>query len=121
MATVGQATRRALVLIGFMGAGKSTVATELAEALGVGVAPGPDLRRAGVVEGSARQGTRVILSEPQAQPAAALRNSVLWDSLGPDNLVPSFDLAVATARGHVGRHSAEITMPEGLRKTLPPA
>jgi shikimate kinase/3-dehydroquinate synthase len=35
MASVGQAPRRALVLIGFMGAGKSTVAAELAQALGV--------------------------------------------------------------------------------------
>jgi shikimate kinase/3-dehydroquinate synthase len=35
MAKVDQATRRALVLIGFMGAGKSTVAAELAQALGV--------------------------------------------------------------------------------------
>jgi shikimate kinase/3-dehydroquinate synthase len=34
MAEVAQAPRRALVLIGFMGAGKSTVAVELAEALG---------------------------------------------------------------------------------------
>jgi shikimate kinase/3-dehydroquinate synthase len=34
MADVEQAPRRALVLIGFMGAGKSTVATELARALG---------------------------------------------------------------------------------------
>ena len=35
MATVGGAPGRALVLIGFMGAGKSTVASELAQALGV--------------------------------------------------------------------------------------
>ena len=35
MAAVAQAPRRALVLIGFMGAGKSTVAAELAQALGV--------------------------------------------------------------------------------------
>jgi shikimate kinase/3-dehydroquinate synthase len=35
MADIGQAPGRALVLIGFMGAGKSTVAAELAEALGV--------------------------------------------------------------------------------------
>jgi shikimate kinase/3-dehydroquinate synthase len=35
MADVGRAPRRALVLIGFMGAGKSTVAVELARALGV--------------------------------------------------------------------------------------
>jgi shikimate kinase / 3-dehydroquinate synthase len=35
VAQVAQAPRRALVLIGFMGAGKSTVAVELAEALGV--------------------------------------------------------------------------------------
>jgi shikimate kinase / 3-dehydroquinate synthase len=35
MAAVAQAPRRALVLIGFMGAGKSTVAVELAQALGV--------------------------------------------------------------------------------------
>jgi len=35
MANVGGAPRRALVLIGFMGAGKSTVAIELAQALGV--------------------------------------------------------------------------------------
>ncbi|MFI4989366.1 MAG: bifunctional shikimate kinase/3-dehydroquinate synthase [Solirubrobacterales bacterium] len=35
MAAVAQAPRRALVLIGFMGAGKSTVALELAQALGV--------------------------------------------------------------------------------------
>lgn len=35
MAGVGSAPRRALVLIGFMGAGKSTVAAELARALGV--------------------------------------------------------------------------------------
>ncbi len=35
MAEVGQAPGRALVLIGFMGAGKSTVAAELAQALGV--------------------------------------------------------------------------------------
>ncbi len=35
MAGVGRAPRRALVLIGFMGAGKSTVAAELARALGV--------------------------------------------------------------------------------------
>ncbi len=35
MAGVGGSPRRALVLIGFMGAGKSTVAAELAEALGV--------------------------------------------------------------------------------------
>ncbi len=35
MADVGRAPRRALVLIGFMGAGKSTVARELADALGV--------------------------------------------------------------------------------------
>ncbi len=34
MAEVAQAPRRALVLIGFMGAGKSTVAVELADALG---------------------------------------------------------------------------------------
>src|SRR6185437_7088969 len=35
MAAVAEAPRRALVLIGFMGAGKSTVAVELARALGV--------------------------------------------------------------------------------------
>jgi shikimate kinase/3-dehydroquinate synthase len=35
MASVAEAPRRALVLIGFMGAGKSTVAVELAQALGV--------------------------------------------------------------------------------------
>jgi shikimate kinase/3-dehydroquinate synthase len=35
MARIGLTPRRALVLIGFMGAGKSTVAVELAEALGV--------------------------------------------------------------------------------------
>jgi 3-dehydroquinate synthetase/shikimate kinase len=35
MAAIAQAPRRALVLIGFMGAGKSTVAAELAQALGV--------------------------------------------------------------------------------------
>jgi shikimate kinase/3-dehydroquinate synthase len=35
MADIAQAPRRALVLIGFMGAGKSTVAVELAQALGV--------------------------------------------------------------------------------------
>src|SRR5271166_3145755 len=35
MADLGRAPGRALVLIGFMGAGKSTVAAELAEALGV--------------------------------------------------------------------------------------
>jgi shikimate kinase/3-dehydroquinate synthase len=35
MASVAAAPRRALVLIGFMGAGKSTVAVELAQALGV--------------------------------------------------------------------------------------
>ena len=35
MARVGEVPRRALVLIGFMGAGKSTVAPELARALGV--------------------------------------------------------------------------------------
>lgn len=35
MAAIAQAPRRALVLIGFMGAGKSTVAAELARALGV--------------------------------------------------------------------------------------
>ena len=35
MADLARAPRRALVLIGFMGAGKSTVAAELAEALGV--------------------------------------------------------------------------------------
>jgi shikimate kinase / 3-dehydroquinate synthase len=35
MAALARAPRRALVLIGFMGAGKSTVAGELAEALGV--------------------------------------------------------------------------------------
>ena len=35
MAQIGQAPDRALVLIGFMGAGKSTVASELGEALGV--------------------------------------------------------------------------------------
>ncbi len=35
MAELARAPRRALVLIGFMGAGKSTVAAELAEALGV--------------------------------------------------------------------------------------
>jgi shikimate kinase/3-dehydroquinate synthase len=35
MARLGQAPGRALVLIGFMGAGKSTLAAELAEALGV--------------------------------------------------------------------------------------
>jgi shikimate kinase len=34
MAGVAAAPRRALVLIGFMGAGKSTVAAELARALG---------------------------------------------------------------------------------------
>jgi shikimate kinase/3-dehydroquinate synthase len=35
VAQIGQAPDRALVLVGFMGAGKSTVAAELAEALGV--------------------------------------------------------------------------------------
>src|SRR5271165_7328720 len=35
MAALARAPQRALVLIGFMGAGKSTVATELAGALGV--------------------------------------------------------------------------------------
>jgi shikimate kinase / 3-dehydroquinate synthase len=37
MAQLAQVPRRALVLIGFMGAGKSTVAAELADALGVAV------------------------------------------------------------------------------------
>ncbi|MEA2140125.1 MAG: Shikimate kinase, partial [Solirubrobacteraceae bacterium] len=35
MAGVERSPRRALVLIGFMGAGKSTVARELAQSLGV--------------------------------------------------------------------------------------
>ena len=35
MAGIARPLRRALVLIGFMGAGKSTVARELARALGV--------------------------------------------------------------------------------------
>ena len=35
MAQLTRAPRRAIVLIGFMGSGKSTVARELAEALGV--------------------------------------------------------------------------------------
>ena len=35
MAGLAQAPSRAVVLVGFMGAGKSTVAAELGEALGV--------------------------------------------------------------------------------------
>jgi SulP family sulfate permease len=72
-----------------------------------------------LVEGSARQGTQVILSELQSQPANAVQHSALWGRLGSENMLPSFDLAVATARGLVGRHSAEITSPEGLRDISP--
>ncbi len=43
MAGLAPAPRRALVLIGFMGAGKSTVATELAEALGVAAVDSDEL------------------------------------------------------------------------------
>ncbi len=43
MAGLGGAPRRALVLIGFMGAGKSTVAAELSEALGVAAVDSDEL------------------------------------------------------------------------------
>jgi SulP family sulfate permease len=64
-----------------------------------------------LVRRSRKEGTRVILSEVPPFPSGAIRRSALWDELGVDNFCPSFDLAVATARGHVGRHSAEYSVP----------
>ena len=71
-----------------------------------------------LVQRSQHDGARVLLSEVQPVPAAIIRRSALGDVLGPDGMCPSFDLAVATARGLVGRHSAEIAMPGGPSNRL---
>ncbi len=50
-----------------------------------------------IVHRSRREGTRVLLAELQAQPATALRGSRLLDELGPENIVPDLDAALAAA------------------------
>jgi sulfate permease, SulP family len=55
-----------------------------------------------VIERSAAEGTRVILSDVHAQPMAALGRTDLLDTLGDENVVGHVDEALATARRHLG-------------------
>ena len=45
--------------------------------------------------------TLVILAEPQEQPRNAIRRSGLLDEIGPENVCPSIDLALATAQQYL--------------------
>jgi SulP family sulfate permease len=49
--------------------------------------------------------TLVILCELQEQPRSAIRRSGLLDEIGPDNVCPSIDLALATAQQYLLRRS----------------
>jgi SulP family sulfate permease len=55
-----------------------------------------------VIERSAAEGTRVILSDVHAQPMAALGRTDLLDRLGDENLVGHIDEALTLARRHLG-------------------
>jgi SulP family sulfate permease len=55
-----------------------------------------------VIERSAAEGTRVILSDVHAQPMAALARSDLLERLGEENIVGHIDEALGIARAHLG-------------------
>ena len=55
-----------------------------------------------VIEKSAAEGTRVILSDVHAQPMAALARTELLEKLGEESLVGHIDEALAVARHHLG-------------------
>jgi SulP family sulfate permease len=58
-------------------------------------------RLADLIRRLRRDGTLVILCGLQTQPRAALSRSTLLDDIGPENLAPSLDRALALAREHV--------------------
>ena len=103
MAQVTQAPARALVLIGFMGAGKSTVAGELAEALGVSALDSDELLEERLGHPPARE----FEMNGEASFRAAEEKLVceLLDTAGPGSVI-------ALGGGSVGS--------EGIRRALQP-
>jgi shikimate kinase / 3-dehydroquinate synthase len=85
MADIARAPRRALVLIGFMGAGKSTVAGELAEALGVAALDSDKLLEERLGEPLAQ--AFELRGEPAFRAAEEELVSELLDRAGPGSVI----------------------------------
>ncbi|MEP6999199.1 MAG: SulP family inorganic anion transporter [bacterium] len=61
-----------------------------------------------VVHRTRKSGLIVIISEAQAQPLAALTNSVTIEEVGAENIVPTLDAAIARARCAVSKRVSQV-------------